>query len=156
MSIERQIAVRFARPEDVSSLRDFNIAMARETERKELTPTVVESGVRNLLERPEYGFYLLAECDGSPVGSLMVTMEWSDWRDGLFWWIQSVYVVPSYRRGGVFRSLYQRARGLAQADSLVCGLRLYVERENEVAQQTYTMLGMHRTSYRFFEEEFQE
>lgn len=147
--------VRAAVLEDAPRIRDFNIAMARETESRDLDAAVVDAGVRRLFERPEYGFYLIAACADEVAGCLMVTTEWSDWRDGLFWWIQSVYVAPGYRRGGVFRALYEHVRVLARADTTVCGLRLYVEGDNAIARHTYRELGMVETSYVMCEEEFE-
>ena len=139
---------------DIDTIAAFNVAMAFETEHKSLDSETVIAGVGALLERPEYGFYLVANRDQRAVGCLMVTSEWSDWRNGLFWWIQSVYVLPDQRRGGVFRTLYQHARRLANDDPGVCGLRLYVERANLTAQHTYHALGMQETPYLMFEEAF--
>jgi ribosomal protein S18 acetylase RimI-like enzyme len=108
-----------------------------------------------LFERPADGHYLIAEITGGePVGALMLTFEWSDWRNGRFWWIQSVYVRPDYRRKGVYSALHQHVRNAARADSESCGLRLYVERENTGAQATYRAMGMVETHYRLYEEEF--
>jgi ribosomal protein S18 acetylase RimI-like enzyme len=144
--------IRRAIPDDAGILIDFNCAMARETERKELDRELITSGVRALLANEALGFYVVAENDGESAGSLMITTEWSDWRNGNFWWIQSVYVKPEYRRRGVYRSLHEFVRRTAKQDPMVCGFRLYVERENTVAQNTYRSLGMHETSYRLFEE----
>jgi ribosomal protein S18 acetylase RimI-like enzyme len=155
MSDTSCVVVRGAVPEDAAYIRDFNIAMARETESRELDVALVDAGVRRLFGQPEYGFYLIATCGGEVAGCLMVTTEWSDWRDGLFWWIQSVYVVPGYRRRGVFRALYDHVLARAQADTTVCGLRLYVERDNVVARSTYSELGMVETPYVMYEEEFE-
>jgi ribosomal protein S18 acetylase RimI-like enzyme len=108
--------------------------------------------VRGLLEQPAAGFYLLAESAPRIVGSLLVTKEWSDWRNGDFWWIQSVYVHPDFRRQGVYKRLYLHVQELAAQDPKVCGFRLYVERENARAQATYRALGMQETRYLVFEE----
>ena len=148
------IEIMPARTDHVAALVEFNRAMARESEDKGLDEAVLTRGVRNLLGRSDEGFYLVAECDGTPVGSLMVTYEWSDWRNGRFWWIQSVYVRPEFRRKGVYRALHERVRMLAQEDSDACGIRLYVERENTGAMATYRKLGMSETGYRLYEEEF--
>jgi ribosomal protein S18 acetylase RimI-like enzyme len=144
--------IRVATPDDAATLVEFNAAMARETERKELLPEVIGAGVRSLLANPASGFYVLAEEDGQVVGSLMITKEWSDWRNGNFWWIQSVYVRPEARRQGVYRSLYRHVQALAAADPGVCGFRLYVDRDNAAAQGTYGALGMKPTRYLVFEE----
>ena len=135
------------------ALAGFNAAMARETEERELSKDVVLSGVKGLMARPEHGFYMVAEKEGVLVGSLMVTIEWSDWRNGFFWWIQSVYVRPEYRRQGVYRRLYEavKTRSISRPD--VCGFRLYVETENTIAQKTYEDLGMREISYKMYEEE---
>jgi ribosomal protein S18 acetylase RimI-like enzyme len=143
--------IRSAGRDDADLLVAFNIAMADETEGKRLSQAVVSAGVRGLFDRPEMGFYLVAEIGGEIAGCLMVTYEWSDWRNGCFWWIQSVYVKPPFRRRGVFKRLFEHVTSLAEKRSDVCGLRLYVERENEIAQHTYRSLGMCETEYRMFE-----
>ena len=147
-----EITIRFANPEDVSVLVSFNQAMARETEDKELAVDIVSAGVQGLLDKPTLGFYVVAESGNAVVGSLMVTMEWSDWRNGLFWWIQSVYIRPDHRRKGIYRRLYAFVKDRAHKDSGVCGFRLYVEKDNEVAQRTYAALGMEETHYKIYEE----
>jgi ribosomal protein S18 acetylase RimI-like enzyme len=144
--------VRQAAAADAPVLIEFNCAMALETERKELLPEVIGAGVRALLANPAAGFYVVAEREGRVVGALLITKEWSDWRNGSFWWIQSVYVRPEFRRQGVYRTLYRHVQSMAAKDPGVCGFRLYVERENARAQSTYTSLGMQETHYRVFEE----
>ena len=132
-----------------------NQAMAWETEQKQLDRATLERGVLAVLGDAAKGFYLVAEDEtGEVVGQLMVTFEWSDWRAGTFWWIQSVYVTPAARRSGVYRALYEHVRALANATEGVCGLRLYVERENTAAQATYAALGMARAHYEMFEVDF--
>ena len=148
-----QIA-RQATIEDADILADFNIKMAYETEHKRLDATLIQKGVLKLFEEPDHGFYTVVDVDGEIAGALMITTEWSDWRNGLFWWIQSVYIMPEYRRQGVFTTLYKHIRNRASQDPAVCGLRLYVEKENSRAQQTYLNAGMEETDYRLFEEEF--
>lgn len=147
------IAIRIATRDDVAPIAAWNTAMAWETERKALEPAVIERGVNAVFDEPRRGFYLVAERKGEPVGCLLVTYEWSDWRAGDFWWIQSVYVVESARREGVFRRLYEDAKQRASAAGAV-GLRLYVETENERAQRTYAGLGMERCHYFMYEAEF--
>ncbi len=144
--------IRQATSQDATELTEFNISMALETEGVELVPEVIVSGVRVMIDNPQMGFYLVVELDNGIQASLMVTTEWSDWRNGIFWWIQSVYVRPQYRRQGLYRVLYERVKELAEQDASVCGFRLYVERDNIVAQQTYTALGMSETEYKIFEE----
>lgn len=146
------IRTRFAQPEDAETLAEFNIAMAEESEGMALDPAVVRSGVRQLLAAPAQGFYAVAEMEGELAGSLMVTSEWSDWRDGEFWWIQSVYVRPALRRRGVYRRLYDFVKRQAAENGGVRGFRLYVERGNRAAQAVYCKLGMRETRYRVFEE----
>lgn len=145
-------AIRRATAADAPALVDFNRAMASETEGKDLLPEVIGAGVRALMANPAAGFYVVAETDGRVVGALMLTKEWSDWRNGSFWWIQSVYVLPQYRRRGVYRSLYRHVQQLAANDAAVCGFRLYVERENAAAQAVYRRLGMTQTHYDVYEE----
>lgn len=145
-------SIRLAVPGDVDTLAAFNIAMARETEGLRLLSAVVSAGVRRVLADPALGFYLVAEDQGQAVAGLLVTTEWSDWRNGCFWWIQSVYVLPQARRHGIFRALYRHVWQLAQARPEICGVRLYVERDNEAAQHTYRGLGMVETEYRVMEE----
>lgn len=151
MSEAKQFRIRLARSEDVTSLVRFNQEMARETEGKELDGEVLSAGVSAILAEPSRGFYLVAESDEGSVACLMVTKEWSDWRNGDFWWIQSVYVVPEYRRQGVFRALYREVEGRARQSTGVCGFRLYVEKDNQEAQATYHRLGMTETPYKMFE-----
>ena len=144
--------IRLATPADAAVLTQFNAAMALETEGKALLPEVIGAGVRSLLGQPASGFYVIAEADSGVIGSLLVTKEWSDWRNGDFWWIQSVYVRPEFRRQGVYQRLYRHLQELAAKDPAVCGFRLYVERENGRAQATYSALGMKETRYLVFEE----
>ena len=149
-----EIRIRRATLADVETLVGFNAAMARETEDKGLDLDSLRSGVSALLKDDLLGFYLVAEVAGQAVGQLMITTEWSDWRNGHFWWIQSVYVAPEFRRQGVFRQLYNRVWREAQEAGDVCGLRLYVERTNREAQQVYVNLGMGLSHYDMYEVEF--
>jgi GNAT superfamily N-acetyltransferase len=147
------LLVRDARAGDLAFIVEANAAMALETEHKVLDRAVLARGVAAVLERPARGFYLIAERAGAPVGCLLVTYEWSDWRNGDWWWLQSVYVVPQARRGGVFRALHAEVDRRAAATPDVVGLRLYVERDNARAQATYAAIGMHETAYRLYERE---
>jgi ribosomal protein S18 acetylase RimI-like enzyme len=147
-----ELAVRRGEMRDADTIARFNSAMALETEGKALIEEVIGAGVRRLIETPSLGFYLVAEHEGKVVACLMITNEWSDWRNGLFWWIQSVYVDAAYRRKGVYRRMYEEVRSLAKAEPGVCGFRLYVEKENEVAHATYAALGMKETDYFMYEE----
>jgi ribosomal protein S18 acetylase RimI-like enzyme len=149
-----EIEIRSALPDDSRLLVEFNKGIASETEDKQLDHDVLTAGVNKLLADPNRGFYLVAELDGQLVGCLMVTTEWSDWRDGVFWWIQSVYVESAFRRRGVFKALYEAIRERAQNTENVCGFRLYVEQDNTQAQSTYTQLGLTETDYKMFEQLF--
>lgn len=138
---------------DAKDISIFNILMAKETEGKDLDEGLILSGVQAMINNPQMGFYLVAKRLDIVVASLMVTTEWSDWRNGVFWWIQSVYVKPEYRRQGIYRKLYEHVRQLSAEIENVCGFRLYVERDNMIAQNTYKKLGMEETYYKMFEEE---
>jgi len=127
--------------------------MADETEGKPLLAATSEAGVRNALGDSNRALYFVAEVDRVVAGQTMITPEWSDWRNGFFWWIQSVYVKQEYRRRGVFRALYRHVASLATQRPDVCGLRLYVHRNNKTAIETYRNLGMSQTEYLLFEEE---
>ncbi|ODU40914.1 GNAT family N-acetyltransferase [uncultured Aquimonas sp.] len=145
------LTLRAADPRDLDVLVEFNAAMAMETEALSLDRERLRAGVAALLADPAKGRYRLAERAGEVVGALMLTREWSDWRCGDWWWIQSVYVRADARRAGVFRALFDSVTVEARADAGVCGLRLYVERDNLRAQATYRALGMDETHYRLFE-----
>ncbi|WP_019529363.1 GNAT family N-acetyltransferase [Dasania marina] len=149
---EQTLAIRPATLNDAQALADFNSAMAMETEHMTLAPEVILAGVRNLITNPHRGFYLVAEVEDKVVASLMVTTEWSDWRNGEFWWVQSVYVQAAWRRQGLYTRLYNKVKQLAQQQGDVCGFRLYVEQDNHIAQQTYKQVGMAETHYKLFEE----
>lgn len=146
------LMIRRAAPDDLAVLVAFNAALAWETEHKRLRLDVLETGVRAVFDDPARGFYTVAEDLGEIIGQMMVTFEWSDWRNGWFWWIQSVYIREDARRRGVFRSLYREVQRQASSDPGVIGLRLYVEHENIRAQATYRALGMTETSYGLMEE----
>lgn len=146
--------IRPARVDDIEALVAFNQAMAMETEHKQLDATRLRAGVAAVFADPARGFYLVVEADGRVVACLMVTFEWSDWRNGNWWWIQSVYVDAQARRSGVFSALYREVEARARAAGDVVGLRLYVEQENDRAQATYLRLGMQRSHYQQFETEF--
>jgi len=151
MQIDRtDLSIRSAHVADAAALAAFNIAMARETENLALDPAIVSSGVAAVLSDPTKGLYFIAEIDGHRAGCLMITHEWSDWRNGDIWWIQSVYVHPDFRRRGVFKALYRHVERAARQAGAV-GIRLYVEKENTPAQATYMSLGMELSHYRLME-----
>jgi ribosomal protein S18 acetylase RimI-like enzyme len=142
------LQIRNALEFDAEQIAEFNSRIALETEGKRLAREIVVPGVEAMLADRSKGQYWVAEADGRVVGQIMVTYEWSDWRNGNVWWIQSVYVHGDYRRRGVFSALYRHVESLARQDSKVRGIRLYVEHENTRAQQTYQSLGMKMTDYR--------
>lgn len=146
------VRVRSAEPRDLETLTRFAAAMAQETEGKALDGPTLRAGVAALLADPARGRSFVVERGGAVVASLMLTFEWSDWRNGFWWWIQSVYVEPAERRRGHYRTLHEHVRALAAAEPDVCGLRLYVENDNAGAQATYRRMGMHEAPYRIFEE----
>lgn len=146
------IHVRAATAADAAVIAEFNRRLARETENKALDVQRLESGVRRLLANAALGRYFLAVApDGAVAGQIMHTEEWSDWRNGRFWWIQSVYVASEFRGAGVFSALYGHLRALAEHEPDVVGLRLYVERGNDRARRVYEKLGMRDTGYEVLE-----
>ncbi len=153
-----EFLIRSARPSDADTLVEFNRAMALETENRRLDPVILREGIQTFLRDPRYGFYTVALHPGvsvhTPIGQLMITYEWSDWRNGLFWWIQSVYVVPERRGQGVFRAMHKHILAMAKADPQVCGMRLYVEQENRRAQTVYQRVGLTPSVYTLFEHDF--
>ena len=146
--------IRDATLADTEIIARYNSAMAAETEGRPLDAETVLKGVTALLDDRGKGRYWVAETEGNIVGQLMVTYEWSDWRNAMLWWIQSVFVDPHYRRQGVFSALYRHVESLASRAPDVCGLRLYVERDNQQAQKTYEALGMVNPNYRVMESMF--
>lgn len=148
------LLIRDATADDARMLVEFNSRMAMETEGRALDAALIHAGVAAILADSGKGRYWVAELDGDILGQLMVTYEWSDWRNGQFWWIQSVYVRDDHRRKGVFSALYRHVESLARRDAAVCGLRLYVDEDNTRAQQTYLRLGMASPGYRLMEVDF--
>jgi Acetyltransferases len=147
--------IRLAAASDVSIIAEFNTAMAKETEEIELNRESLRKGVEAMFADPSKGLYYIAESNREIVGQLMITYEWSDWRNATFWWIQSVYVHPEYRRHGVFRTLYRHIETIARTRGDVCGVRLYVEKENDRAQKAYEALGMKHSHYEMMEMDFE-
>lgn len=157
------LRIRDAVAADAPLLAEWAAAMALETEDKALDPVTVAAGVAAGIADPARARYFVAlresplagrETLAVPAGTLMLTSEWSDWRNGTWWWIQSVYVAPAHRRQGVYAALHRHAGQLARATPGVIGLRLYVEHDNAPAQRTYRALGMRDAGYRIFEDEF--
>ena len=145
--------IRIASKDDVAALVEFNQAMALEAEHKSLDQDVLTAGVSAVFGDQAKGFYVVAEDSGSVAAGLMVTTEWSDWRNGWFWWIQSVYVRPEHRGLGLYGKMYEFVKAKAERAGNVCGFRLYVEKENERAQRVYEKVGMEKTYYLMFDEE---
>lgn len=145
------LLVRPALPSDIDTIAAFNAAMALETEALELDLDTLRRGVSAMLADPSKGSYRVALSDGALVGQVMITTEWSDWRCGYWWWLQSVYVLPEARRKGVFRALFRSVVEDAERAGDVRGIRLYVEQDNARAQRTYESLGMKRGKYLVFE-----
>jgi GNAT superfamily N-acetyltransferase len=141
------IEIRQADQADVEKIANFNIALCRETEGRELDPFTVEEGVRRFVAEPTRGKYFVAVLNGKVVGQTAHTFEWSDWRNGEIWWIQSVYVLPLYRSMGVFSALFAHIKQLGEEDAECCGIRLYMEQENDSARQSYSRLGFEETGY---------
>jgi len=146
-----RLSVRRAGVADAAIIAEFNSRLAQETEDKTLDAALLRAGVEAGLADENKALYFVAEEGGEIIGQLMLTREWSDWRNGWMWWIQSVYVRADARRRGIFRALYRHVYEAARSDPGVIGLRLYVEHTNESAQKTYERLGMTRTSYQVFE-----
>jgi ribosomal protein S18 acetylase RimI-like enzyme len=144
------ILIRKAISTDATSIIDFQLRMALETENMKLVPEIVTKGVDAVFHDQSRGQYYVAESDGNVVASLLITYEWSDWRNCNVWWFQSVYVIPEFRRLGVFRKMYSHIRELAEEQD-IAGLRLYVETKNSRAQKTYEALGMSSEHYAFYE-----
>ena len=149
-SMQNSIIVRPVAATDVDRLIEFNLRMAEETEGKQLDSKVLACGVKAVLEEPKRGFYLVAEVDGEVAGSLMVTTEWSDWRNSEYWWIQSVYVHKSWRQKGIFTQLFKAIKKIAQKNDIEV-LRLYVYNENVKAKETYIASGMKEKTYSIYQ-----
>ncbi|MEO7538763.1 MAG: GNAT family N-acetyltransferase [Pyrinomonadaceae bacterium] len=144
--------IRIATTDDAASLVVFNQAMALETEGKHLDADILKAGVEAVFADERKGFYVVAEDAGKIMGALMVTYEWSDWRNSWFWWIQSVYILPEARGQRIYSQLYDFVKAQTVKDGNVCGIRLYVETENAHAQRVYEKVGMHASHYLMYEE----
>ncbi|MBH0178213.1 MAG: GNAT family N-acetyltransferase [Nitrospira sp.] len=158
MAMSAPVIVRQAEYADVDALVEFSAAMAQETEGRRLDRDRLRHGTRAVLDTSDRGFFIVAEIrerDRSRLaGQLMVTYEWSDWRNGTFWWMQSVYVDPAWRRQGIYRSMHHHIVEKAKADPAVCGIRLYVEQSNQAAQHVYQRVGLCRSAYLVYEQDF--
>lgn len=145
--------IRRATLDDVSVIAEYNYNLAFETENKKLNMEILKKGVKNLIQDENKGVYYICEINGKIIGQIMYTFEWSDWRNGTFLWVQSVYVNKDYRGNGIFKALYNHIKSICDNDNNICGIRLYVERENCVAQKTYSSLGMKECNYYMYEYE---
>jgi ribosomal protein S18 acetylase RimI-like enzyme len=151
--MNNKILIRLADKKDAAAMVEFNQAMAQETEGKLLDRDILTGGVEAVFDGDaDKGFYVVAESENRIVGGLMVTFEWSDWRNGWFWWIQSVYILPDFRGQKIYRQLYEFVKEKAAEAENVRGFRLYVEKENETAQKVYEKLGMEKSHYLMYEE----
>ena len=146
------VNIREASSSDIDVLAQHNQAMAKETENITLDSDTLLSGVANALNREDC-HYFVAEIKEDVVGQAMITYEWSDWRNGVMWWIQSVYVRPEYRKQGIFSAIFKYIEDLANNDPEVKALRLYVMKGNEPGKNTYTALGMQDSGYIVYEKE---
>lgn len=151
---DSQVNVRRAEPRDAIHIVRFQQSMALETEGKRLDQSLISAGVDAVFDDPDKGFYIVAEVGGTVVGSLLITYEWSEWRNATFWWIQSVFVDADHRRRGVYTELHDHIMKQAREREDICGVRLYVERGNHIAQQTYKSLGMDHSHYDLYEIDF--
>lgn len=145
--------IRKAKLKDLEKISEFNYNLAFETEDKKLDREILHKGVEALIKDESKGVYYLCEVNGEVVGQIMYTYEWSDWRNGLFIWVQSVYVDKEYRGKGIFKKLYNHIKEICDNDENICGIRLYVELENYTAQKTYGALGMEKCNYHMYEYE---
>ncbi|HYG04417.1 MAG TPA: GNAT family N-acetyltransferase [Chryseosolibacter sp.] len=148
------ITIRKATVEDISTLVDFQVRLALETENLQLDVKILTKGIQSLLSDPSKGFYNIAVDNNHIVGCHMITYEWSDWRNGMIWWLQSVYVVDAYRKKGVFKLMFEHISQQAK-NSGIAGLRLYVDKTNTRAQKVYESMGMNGEHYSVYELMFQ-
>ena len=149
------INIRVSTINDAETIIRFQNEMAMETEKKTLNEELIKPGVKSVLTSGNKGFYLVAEVDKSIVGSLLITYEWSDWRNAWYWWIQSVYVEKNWRRKGVYSLLHNEVISRCKKSKESCGVRLYVDKENKIAQEVYRKLGMFENNYLLYETNFQ-
>jgi GNAT superfamily N-acetyltransferase len=145
------VSIRTSTIPDIEVIAEFQQRLALETENFHLNLPTVTAGIRAMLNDPSKGKYFIAEVDGEIAGCHSITFEWSDWRNGMVWWIQSVYVVKKYRKSGVFKAMFENLKKIIAEDPTLVGLRLYVDRNNTRAQQVYTAMGMNGEHYSVFE-----
>lgn len=145
------ISVRKSVESDIDTIADFQLRLAKETENLSLDLTTLKKGIRAMFDDPRLGRYFIAEVDGQLVGCHSITYEWSDWRNGVVWWIQSVYVIETQRKNGIFKAMFNNLQKLMSQESQVVGLRLYVDKTNIRAQHVYSSLGMNGEHYSVYE-----
>ena len=150
-NILKMITVREANPLDENFIVDFQVRMAKETEQIDLDRDIVNKGVIAVLNSPEKGIYFVAESENKIIASLLITFEWSDWRNGNVYWIHSIYVLPEFRKKGVFKTMYLHLKNIAQKNENIRGLRLYVDKTNINAQKVYETMGMDGDHYMLYE-----
>ena len=147
------VHIRRAKPSDIPTIIEYNLAHAKEIEGLQLNEDVLRLGVENALKRKEC-HYFVAESDGNVIGQTMITYEWSDWRNGVIWWLQSIYVKPDYRKQGVFKAIFHHIETLAKNDPQIKALRLYVMKNNQSGKSAYKKLGMNNSNYIVYDKEF--
>lgn len=145
------VSIRPSKPEDIKLLADFQLRLAAETESIELNREVASAGIKALFDDPGKGTYYVAVIASKIIGCYLITYEWSDWRNGMVWWLQSVYVLESHRQQGVFKHMYDHIIKTISQDPTIIGLRLYVDKSNSRAQKVYQSLGMNGDHYTVFE-----
>ncbi len=150
--MKQQLLIRDAVHSDVPKIVEFAVALAEESEQIRLDEEVVARGAHGFIDNPRFGFYLVAESDGQIAGSVMIIYEYSDWRDGVYWWVQSVFVDGEFRRRGIYRALYEEVKARACRQGNVRGFRLYVANHNRRARKVYRNMGMRETCYQVMEE----
>ena len=150
-NILKMITVREANPLDENIIANFQVRMAKETEQIDLDRDIVNKGVIAVLNSPEKGIYFVAESENKIIASMLITFEWSDWRNGNVYWIHSIYVLPEFRKKGVFKTMYLHLKNIAQKDENIRGLRLYVDKTNINAQKVYETMGMDGDHYMLYE-----
>lgn len=143
--------IRAAQISDLEQLVDFQITMALESENLHLDKDILQQGILSVLNDKTKGSYFVVEDENNLIASLLITYEWSDWRNKIVWWIQSVFVVPEFRQKGVFKKLYNHIQAIVENDDTICGLRLYVDKQNIRAQNVYRNIGMNGEHYQVFE-----
>lgn len=145
------IQIRIANAEEISTIVDFQLKMALETENLLLSEKILQEGVSEVFKNHEKGKYYVALCENKIVASLLTTFEWSDWRNSTIIWLQSVYVIPEFRKKGIFKQMYEHIKKIVESSSNYCGIKLYVDKTNIKAQKVYDSVGMNGEHYITYE-----